>query len=140
MRTSTLLCVTRTTLAIDDEILKKMKEKAAREERTLQDVANELLRHALFHQRSRKTIKRLRVSSSGDSSARFLTACSAVMLAQTERHAARMIEMIRDSGVNGNLVHDAHVAALCIEHGVSELITSDRDFSRFPLKTANPFE
>jgi plasmid stability protein len=57
MRTSTLLCVTRTTLAIDDEILKKMKEKAAREERTLQDVANELLRHALFHQRSRKTIK-----------------------------------------------------------------------------------
>ncbi len=28
-------------------------------------------------------------------------------------------------------IHDAHIAALCIEHGISELITGDRDFSRF---------
>lgn len=37
----------RTTLAIDDELLKKIKAKAARDGRTLQDVANELLRQAL---------------------------------------------------------------------------------------------
>jgi predicted nucleic acid-binding protein len=34
--------------------------------------------------------------------------------------------------VPGNLVHDAHIAALLLEHGVSELRTVDRDFTRFP--------
>ncbi|MEE9280327.1 MAG: hypothetical protein V3V67_09155 [Myxococcota bacterium] len=41
--------------------------------------------------------------------------------------------------IAGPRVHDARVAALCIAHGVRELWTADRDFSRFPaLKTANP--
>ena len=36
-------------------------------------------------------------------------------------------------------VHDARVAALCLESGVEELWTADRDFSRFPaLRTQNP--
>ena len=47
----------RTTLTIDDDVLKRMKEKAAREGRTLQEIANELLKHALPPQRSQKTIK-----------------------------------------------------------------------------------
>jgi toxin-antitoxin system PIN domain toxin len=39
----------------------------------------------------------------------------------------------------GPMVHDARIAALCLYHGVSELWTADRDFSRFPeLKTRNP--
>ncbi|HUP46358.1 MAG TPA: ribbon-helix-helix protein, CopG family [Thermoanaerobaculia bacterium] len=37
----------RTTLAIDEDLLRRLKEKAGREGRTLQDVANELLRQAL---------------------------------------------------------------------------------------------
>lgn len=37
----------RTTLRLDDDLLRRLKEKAAREGRTLQDVANDLLRHAL---------------------------------------------------------------------------------------------
>ena len=41
--------------------------------------------------------------------------------------------------VDGPRVHDARVAALCREHGVQELWTADRDFSRFPeLATRNP--
>jgi predicted nucleic acid-binding protein len=29
---------------------------------------------------------------------------------------------------------------LCLEHGVSEIVTGDRDFSRFPeLRCLNPF-
>jgi predicted nucleic acid-binding protein len=41
--------------------------------------------------------------------------------------------------VVGPLVHDARVAAICIQHGVTELLTADRDFGRFPaLKTVNP--
>jgi len=45
---------------------------------------------------------------------------------------------IRESGAVGNLVSDAHLAALAIEHG-SVLFSTDRDFSRFPsLKWKNP--
>ena len=40
-------------MAIDDDLLKRIKEKAAREGRTFQDVANELLRQALTHHRPR---------------------------------------------------------------------------------------
>jgi predicted nucleic acid-binding protein len=41
---------------------------------------------------------------------------------------------------SGNLVHDAHIAALLLEHGVREVWTSDRDFSRFAgLKVRHPF-
>lgn len=42
--------------------------------------------------------------------------------------------------VRGAVVHDARIAALCMVHGVRELLTSDRDFSLFPeLPTRNPF-
>lgn len=41
--------------------------------------------------------------------------------------------------ISGPMIHDARVAALCIYHGVRELWTADRDFSRFPeLKIRNP--
>ena len=39
----------------------------------------------------------------------------------------------------GPLVHDAHVAALCRAHGVTECWTADRDYSRFQgIRTRNP--
>ena len=41
--------------------------------------------------------------------------------------------------ITGPRVHDARVAALCLTHGVSQLLTADRDFSRFQaLATRNP--
>ena len=44
-----------------------------------------------------------------------------------------------DSRLRGPQVHDARVAALCLQHGVRELLTADRDFSRIPeLRTRNP--
>jgi hypothetical protein len=49
--------VPRTTLAIDADLLKRMKEKAAREGRPLQDVANELLRQALVQQSPRRSVR-----------------------------------------------------------------------------------
>lgn len=45
--------MSRTTLMIEDALLREIKKKAAAEGRTLQDVANDLLRQAL-HERSRK--------------------------------------------------------------------------------------
>jgi toxin-antitoxin system PIN domain toxin len=52
-------------------------------------------------------------------------------------------EALRDAletgRVAGPRVHDARIAALCATHGVNELWTADRDFSRFPgLATRNP--
>lgn len=39
----------------------------------------------------------------------------------------------------GGKVHDARIAAMCLNHGVAEPWTADRDFSAFPgLKTRNP--
>lgn len=48
-------------------------------------------------------------------------------------------ELARKAAVQGSMIHDARIAALCLHHGVKELWTADRDFSRFPtLKTRNP--
>jgi predicted nucleic acid-binding protein len=41
--------------------------------------------------------------------------------------------------IDGPRVHDARIAALCLRHGITELWTADRDFSRFPtLRVRNP--
>ena len=41
--------------------------------------------------------------------------------------------------IRGPMIHDARIAAICLQNGVSELWTADRDFSRFgKLKTRNP--
>ncbi|MBI2902162.1 MAG: PIN domain-containing protein [Candidatus Methylomirabilis oxyfera] len=43
--------------------------------------------------------------------------------------------------VRGNLVPDAHLAALLRQHGVGKLYTVDRDFRKFDfLDVADPFE
>jgi len=43
------------------------------------------------------------------------------------------------SKTTGPAVHDARIAALCLQHGVRELWTADRDFSRFRnLRVRNP--
>jgi hypothetical protein len=49
----------------------------------------------------------------------------------TPRHYDVLQELVDATGVGGNLVSDAHVAALAIEHG-AELCTYDTDFARFP--------
>ena len=60
---------------------------------------------------------------------------SMLLLAETERHADVLAEILVDAAPAGNLVHDAHIAALALEHGFSEVITNDRDFRRFPRLT-----
>jgi toxin-antitoxin system PIN domain toxin len=56
----------------------------------------------------------------------------------TERHVAVLGELLALPGVYGNLVPDAHLAALAIEHGLI-LCSTDGDFARFPgLNWLNP--
>lgn len=56
----------------------------------------------------------------------------------TERHADVLGKLLAGPSVYGNLVPDAHLAALAIEHGLT-LYSTDGDFARFPeLKWLNP--
>ncbi|MGH9489507.1 MAG: TA system VapC family ribonuclease toxin [Terriglobales bacterium] len=62
------------------------------------------------------------------------------LLAQSSAHAEVLETVLRDAQARGSRIHDAHIAALCIEHGVAELITADRDFRRFSgLRIRDPF-
>jgi uncharacterized protein len=69
----------------------------------------------------------------------WLESPSAVPLSEGQTYWTVLRSLLSGARVSGPLVHDARVAALCLSHGVRELWTSDRDFSRFPqLRTSNP--
>jgi toxin-antitoxin system PIN domain toxin len=56
----------------------------------------------------------------------------------TERHSQILGGLLSGSGIHANLVPDAHLAALAIEHGLV-LCSTDGDFGRFPgLRWRNP--
>ncbi|MGE5060428.1 MAG: hypothetical protein ACM3N3_14410 [Betaproteobacteria bacterium] len=56
----------------------------------------------------------------------------------TERHRELLGSLLAGSGMQANLVPDAHLAALTIEHGLI-LCSTDGDFGRFRnLRRQNP--
>jgi hypothetical protein len=69
----------------------------------------------------------------------WLDSPSLVTLGEGPSYWPTLRESVEQGRVAGAQVHDARIAALCLEHGVRELLTIDRDFSRFPsLATRNP--
>jgi toxin-antitoxin system PIN domain toxin len=61
------------------------------------------------------------------------------LIGETASHMGHLQSMIVAGNVIGPMVHDARIAAICVQHGVREFWTVDRDFSRFPqLKCKNP--
>ena len=63
----------------------------------------------------------------------------AIMLHEDEGYLQRLAELASAAQCRGGMIHDARIAALCLHHGVSQLWTADRDFSRYPqLKAVNP--
>jgi len=69
----------------------------------------------------------------------WLESPSLILLAESEDYWLRLQTLLKAGRISGPKVHDARVAALCLQNGVSELWTIDRDFSRFPgLKVRNP--
>jgi hypothetical protein len=54
----------------------------------------------------------------------------ATVVHPTNRHPAVLRDLLTQLGTAGNLVTDAHLAALAIEHG-AELASADGDFARF---------
>lgn len=56
----------------------------------------------------------------------------------TERHAETFGALVTTYEVRGNLVSDAHLAALAMEHGV-DICSADTDFARFSeVRWINP--
>jgi toxin-antitoxin system PIN domain toxin len=56
----------------------------------------------------------------------------------TDAHAEVLGRLLAFPGMVANLVHDAELAALAIEHGLT-MCSADRDFARFPgLRWENP--
>ena len=56
----------------------------------------------------------------------------------TERHRDVLGGLMQNLGTRSNLVGDAHLAALALEHGLT-LCSTDGDFARFPgLRWDNP--
>lgn len=55
------------------------------------------------------------------------------------RHAELVADLVRRHQLSGNLISDAHLAALALEHGLP-LVSADSDFARFTdLRWINPF-
>jgi len=64
---------------------------------------------------------------------------SLLLLAETSEYWQELRSALEQGRIGGAQVHAARIAAICRDHGVRELWTSDRDFSRFPaLNTRNP--
>jgi toxin-antitoxin system PIN domain toxin len=63
-----------------------------------------------------------------------------VLLGEGPGHRAHLRHTVESGRASGNMVHDAHIAALLREYGVREFWTTDKDFHRFPgIPVRNPF-
>ena len=69
----------------------------------------------------------------------WLEAPTLVLLAESGSHWAQLRALLEAGRIAGPLVPDARIAALCIQNGVKELWSADRDFGCFPaLVVVNP--
>ena len=69
----------------------------------------------------------------------WLGSPSLQLLAESAGYWRVVAPLLAAGRVAGPLVHDGRVAAVCLHHGVRELWSADRDFSRFPgLRVRNP--
>jgi toxin-antitoxin system PIN domain toxin len=69
----------------------------------------------------------------------WLESPSLILFAESEDYWQHLRSLLQAGRVAGPQVHDARVAAMCLQHGVRVLWTADRDFGRFPgLRVRNP--
>jgi len=62
----------------------------------------------------------------------WVAAPSVRLLAEAHDHLARLGSLLSALPIVGSQIYDAKIAAICLSHGVRELLTLDRDFSRYP--------
>lgn len=74
-----------------------------------------------------------------DAVERLLDVPSVVLLAEASDYWAVLRSLVEAGNAVGARIHDARIAAVCLQHGVRQLWSADRDFNRFPtLKVVNP--
>lgn len=95
----------KTTLTIDDSVMRQLKLEAARQKRTMSEMVETALRMLLQERKSRGAIAPL----------------------PTFKSKGALVN------IAGNLVHDTHTAILMREHGIRRIYTRDTDFHRFPF-------
>lgn len=74
-----------------------------------------------------------------DQIAAWLESPTLVLLGEGKGYFRALKEAIQKGKVSGPKVHDARIAALCKDHGVTELYSADRDFHQFSMiRVKNP--
>lgn len=69
----------------------------------------------------------------------WLESPTLILLGEAADHWATLRRLIQAGAITGPKIHDGRIAAICVSHGVRELLSSDRDFSRFPdVRVVNP--
>jgi toxin-antitoxin system PIN domain toxin len=54
------------------------------------------------------------------------------LLVEAHDHFVRLRTLLSSVPILGSQIYDAKIAAVCLSHGVRELLTMDRDLSRYP--------
>ena len=71
--------------------------------------------------------------------AALLASPSVQVIGESPSHFKLLSSLVLHAKISGPMIHDARIAAICLSHGVRELLSVDRDFSRFPqLNVRNP--
>jgi len=79
------------------------------------------------------------VSAAIDQVEAWMESPSLVLLGESEGYWPYLRSVLEKGRIAGPMAHDARVASLCTQHGVNELWTADRDFSRLSgVKVRNP--
>jgi toxin-antitoxin system PIN domain toxin len=61
------------------------------------------------------------------------------LIGEGDGYLERLAAVALNARIEGGAIHDARIAGICLFHGVAELWSADRDFSRFPALTVrNP--
>ena len=79
------------------------------------------------------------LSTATDQLDAWLESPTLTLLSEAGDYWTILRSIVTAAQVVGPMIHDARIAALCIQNGITRLLTADRDFSRFrELRTENP--
>jgi hypothetical protein len=69
----------------------------------------------------------------------WLISPSCRVIGEGPGHLGNLKRLALRAKIQGPMVHDARIAAICLDNGVTELWSADRDFSRYrELRVVNP--
>lgn len=69
----------------------------------------------------------------------WMASPTVLLMHETSMHWSALRRLMEAGPIVGAQIHDARIVAICLQHGVRELWSADRDFKRFPaLKVRNP--